>query len=303
MHCALKYTAAILLLAGSGWVRAGEDALFWSIETAEGHAGYLLGTIHSEDPRVLEFSPAFLARLSGSQVFAMELVPDLPTLARLQSYMRLGDGEHLAGRIGEARFETLVRALAAYGVSREQASAMKPWAAMMTLSVPRPRTGLFMDLALSLRAQGNGLRLAGLETLEEQLSFLENMSPGVQMELLDHALANFAHVDEVHERMVDIYLGGDLRALVSETDAQMAGLATDTRQWFMREGIDARNRRMLASLLAELDGHTVFAAVGALHLPGEQGLVALLRGAGYRLTPMPLPFASVDVSVQEALNR
>jgi uncharacterized protein YbaP (TraB family) len=34
----------------------------------------------------------------------------------------------------------------------------------------------------------------------------------------------------------------------------------------------------------------VFVAVGALHLPGESGLIALLRQNGFRLEPHPLPF-------------
>ena len=63
---------------------AGEQqSLFWAIESGHERAGYLLGTIHSEDPRVLEFTEEFLASLRGSSMFAMELVPDLPTLARL----------------------------------------------------------------------------------------------------------------------------------------------------------------------------------------------------------------------------
>ncbi|MCH7507753.1 MAG: TraB/GumN family protein [Proteobacteria bacterium] len=38
----------------------------------------------------------------------------------------------------------------------------------------------------------------------------------------------------------------------------------------------------------------VFVAVGALHLPGDQGLVSLLRENGYILKPEPLPLRSPD---------
>ncbi len=45
-------------------------------------------------------------------------------------------------------------------------------------------------------------------------------------------------------------------------------------------------------LLAELETGTVFAAVGALHLPGDNGMVALLRSEGYTVKPGPFsPFA------------
>jgi uncharacterized protein YbaP (TraB family) len=43
-------------------------------------------------------------------------------------------------------------------------------------------------------------------------------------------------------------------------------------------------------LLPLLEKDRVFVAVGALHLPGESGLLALLRQQGFRLEPEPLPF-------------
>jgi uncharacterized protein YbaP (TraB family) len=57
----------------------------------------------------------------------------------------------------------------------------------------------------------------------------------------------------------------------------------------MEQGIDARNGRMLESLLLQLEDKRVFVAVGALHLPGEKGIVELLRQSGFSLTPLPLP--------------
>jgi hypothetical protein len=52
---------------------------------------------------------------------------------------------------------------------------------------------------------------------------------------------------------------------------------------------------MADSLLQLLEQDTVFAAVGALHLPGEQGLINILRRHGFVLDPLPLPFATSPV--------
>jgi uncharacterized protein YbaP (TraB family) len=265
------------------------DGLFWSV-TGENGRSYLLGTIHSEDPRVLEFTDEFIAALGACDVFAMELVPDLPTLASLMERMNYKEGTSLPGVIGQTRFEALTAALAVYHLPAEQVARMKPWAAMMTLSVPPPETGLFMDFSLSLRASGSGLKVIGLETLEQQLSFLENMPLEQQLELLDQALQDFTGVQEVHDRMVDSYLGGSLEALLVDVQQQMADLKPETRHYFMQQGIIDRNHTMLESLLPQLQQGCVFTAVGALHLAGPDGLIDLLRAKGYQVEALASPF-------------
>ncbi len=268
-----------------------DRALLWKIEK-DGHTrGYLLGTIHSEDPRVLEFSEEFLALLKTNEIFAMEMVPDLPTLARLTEYMHYPTGQDLQSVIGHERFEALKTALSDYYVPFEFISRMKPWAAMMTLSTPPPVTGFFMDLSLSLRASGSGLKVVGLETLEQQLSFLEDMPLEMQLSLLDQAIADVDKVTQVHDEMVAMYLGGDLAKLQALSYEQMQEAGIETRDYFIQSGINDRNLRMLDTLNTQLQQGSVFAAVGALHLAGGTGLVNLLREQGYTMKPQPMPLA------------
>ena len=184
------------LAAGAGVSSdAGATSLYWSIARDGEPVGYLLGTVHSEDPRVLDFPDAFIEQITSNRFFAMEMVPDLPTLARLTEYMQYQDGTRLAEVAGEERYERLQEALAAYSMPPEWISRMKVWAAMMTLSVPPSSTGLFMDLSLSLRAAGARMKVVGLETLEQQLAFLEDMPMEQQLELLDHALDEYRKVE------------------------------------------------------------------------------------------------------------
>jgi len=267
-----------------------DRAVFWAIEKDGNPAGYLLGTIHSEDPRVLEFSENFLSKLRKSEVFAMEMVPNLANLARLTEYMHYPPGQSLESVLGSARFNALVTALSAYKVPLDFIKRMKPWAALMTLSTPPPETGFFMDLSLSLRASGNGLRIVGLETLEQQLSFLEDMPMAMQLNLLDQAIAESHRVQDTHDQMVDAYLKNNLQRLQVLSDTELQAIGTDERNYFFEQGIIARNLRMLQSLLPLLENNSVFVAVGALHLPGDDGLLGLLRQNGYQLKPLDMPF-------------
>ena len=258
-------------------------------------AGYLLGTIHSEDPRVLDFPESFLHQLESNQVFAMELVPDLPTMKKLNEYMHYQDGTSLESQLGPERFAKVRELLLShYQVPADRLELMKVWAVVMTLSVPPPETGLFMDFSLSLRATGSGLRVVGLESLDQQLSFLEDMPAVQQLELLDQALVEYDRVGELHDQMLITYLAGDLQVLKKEVEEQMDQLTLEAKNYFIVQGIDARNYHMLESLLPLLAESTVFVAVGALHLPGNQGLISLLRENGYILQPEPLPFSSPE---------
>jgi len=268
-----------------------DKAVFWAIEKEGNPAGYLLGTIHSEDPRVLDFSADFLQKLRSNAKFAMEMVPDLPTLARLTTYMNYPPGQTLESVIGPGRYEALIDALAVYKVPANFVVRMKPWAAMMTLSTPPPQTGFFMDLSLSLRASGSGLKVVGLETLEQQLSFLEDMPMPMQLNLLDQAIAEAGRVQQAHDDMVEAYLKNNLELLVSLTDEEFERVGVEASTYFLEAGIVKRNHRMLESLLPYLETGTVFTAVGAMHLPGEEGLLNLLRQNGFELLPMEMPFS------------
>ena len=274
---------------------AQDKAIYWSILDGDRQAGYLLGTIHSEDPRVLDFPESFLHQLGSNQVFAMELVPDLSTMKKLNEYMHYQDGTSLESQLGPERFAKVRELLLShYQVPADRLESMKVWAVVMMLSVPPPETGLFMDFSLSLRATGSGLRVVGLESLDQQLGFLEDMPAVQQLELLDQALVEYDRVGELHDQMLIAYLAGDLQVLKKEAEEQMDQLTLEAKNYFIVQGIDARNYHMLESLLPLLAESTVFVAVGALHLPGNQGLISLLRENGYILQPEPLPFSSPE---------
>ena len=222
----------------------------------------------------------------------MEMVPDVYSLERLTGYMHYPPGQNLESVIGADRYSALQSALSGYQVPSEFVSRMKPWAAMMTLSTPPPETGFFMDLSLSLRASGSGLKVVGLETLEQQLSFLEKMPMPMQISLLDQAISESGQVVEVHGQMVDAYLENNLLVLQALSDEQFEAVGESASNYFIESGIHERNQRMAQSLLSQLEHNLVFVAVGALHLPGEKGMLNILRQHGFVLSPLALPFSN-----------
>jgi uncharacterized protein len=78
-----------LLLAISCTAQA---QVFWSVTDDEGRQNWLLGTVHSEDPRLLEFSEELLDAIKQGDRLALELVPDMAVLERLQQAMHFDNG-------------------------------------------------------------------------------------------------------------------------------------------------------------------------------------------------------------------
>lgn len=284
--------AALLAVLAFSVCQAADQRLLYTLSKDGAVRGYLLGTVHSDDPRVVNFSPQFTEALKSCDRFAMEIVPDQPTLSRLMDYMHYDDGSKLVDRIGKERYERLLKVVQGYHLTADQMTTMKVWAAMITISIPPPENGLFMDLALALQAAGFGLKVVGLETLEEQLSFLQDMPADQQLIMLDQALDEFDQLPEFYDELIEDYLKSDLAALRAQSESQMEELPAETAEYFFSKGIDARNLLMSHRLVAELESGNVFAAVGALHLPGERGIVSLLRSKGFTVEPAPFsPFA------------
>lgn len=257
--------------------------VFWSVSDEEGRQSWLLGTVHSEDPRLLEFRPELMEALAQADRVALELVPDSSMLAQLNEAMHFRNGG-LDQVIEAELYEQVVELMEQeYGMGEPAVRRMRPWAAAMTLSLPPPQTGLFMDLALSFRASGMGKDVVALESLEEQLAFLEGLDEPLQIELLRQAVADHGRIPELFEQLITTYLSGDLDELERQSFAQMSELDPAIVEHFNQVGLVERNRIMLERARPWLEEGGLIIAVGALHLPGEDGLIELLRAEGYQV--------------------
>lgn len=260
--------------------------VLWSVQSHDGQRNWLLGTVHSEDPRLLDFPPELLDALAQSQRLALELVPDMAMLETLNQAMNFPQ-PRLPELLESELYQELVRIMESeYGMGEPAVRHLRPWAAAMTISIPPPQTGLFMDLALAVRARSLGLEVIALERLEEQLDFLAGMSEPMQIELLRRAVNDFPRQGELFEDLMQAYLSADLDRLEAVALEQMSQLDPDLRRHFEQIGMVQRNHTMVERAVPMLEQGGLMIAVGALHLPGQDGLIALLREAGFTLEPV-----------------
>jgi uncharacterized protein YbaP (TraB family) len=141
-------------------------------------------------------------------------------------------------------------------------------------------------MALYNQAAAAGKRVYGLETIAEQVGAMETMSIELQVAMLRDAVAQHHQLDQIIEQLINAYLRRDLKALETISYVVMQNGDDRVAAIFNTEVVDRRNYRMLERMQPRLREGNAFIAVGALHLPGDNGLLNLLRNKGYRVSPV-----------------
>ncbi len=249
------------------------ESLLWQINKDSLKPSYIFGTMHSEDQRVLNLIPLISERFKTADNVAFEVLMDMPTMTKSANAMFILGTKTLDKLVDSELFARIVTVLKPYKIASNMVKYFKPWAVMLILNMPPSKTGKFLDLQLYKQAQQLQLPTHGLETVDEQLAVFEVMSIEDQVFLLKESLKTSP---DILEQMLELYLQGDLNALLklSHTDdAIIKGL--------YKRLIDDRNLKMLKRMEKLLQKGNAFIAIGALHLPGEKGVLQLLKQRAY----------------------
>lgn len=266
-------------LAAADW----RQGLLWEIGRAGQPASYLFGTIHSEDPAVLALPAPVQQAFDKAERVVLEVRLDLDAMLFSSQTMLLGEGRRLSEITGKALFEQTSRAIQTRGIPEIVLDRMKPWAAAVTLSMPAAETGEVLDMLLYQQALQAGKQVFGLESIREQLAVFDNMPEQDQLILLRDAVKNFPQIDAMHRELLDAWRQRDLATLMAINTAAMQTGDQKLAAEFQDRLIVRRNQLMAERLQPYLQEGNVFVAVGALHLPGETGLLNLLEQRGYTI--------------------
>lgn len=277
------------------------EAMLWRIEAPDGQVSHLYGTMHVTDPRIVELDAAADAALDASKTLVIETTDILDpaaimaTMAAQPDLMMFTDATTLSSLLADEDRKRIEAAMAERGLSLGAVDKMKPWmiAAMVTLptcELARKSAGAeILDVALATRARAAGIAIEGLETTAEQLGAMAALPLDFHMRALVETVALGEMIDDVIETMVVIHARGEPGLFWPFFQAALPGDASDgiAIAGFEQSVIVDRNHTMAERMAPILDAGGAFVAIGALHLPGDEGVVALLREAGYSVTPLP----------------
>lgn len=272
----------VFLLGFMAVAQAQDKGLLWKLEAPGGKTSYLFGTMHSDDRRVTDFSPAVMQALLDSELFLMELQPPQDPSVYLMKEGRL---DHM---LTEEEFVEVIKLADFHSMHTDIATTMKPWLLAVIFDLPKPQSPYTLDAMLMSLAQSRSKPIRALETIEEHFTVLDSFSIEDQLVMLRSVLKRTPEQRERNfEELVKTYLSGDLDKII-EVNARQSGEQLPPELWerVLQKLLDERNVRMAERIQQQAAERSIFIAVGAAHLPGKGGLLARLRSAGYQVSPV-----------------
>lgn len=288
-HGATARAAAIVIAVAMSVLGAAAQVL-WRV-TADGPAGaghtsYVLGTMHTAEPEMLDTLAGLAEALEHvAAVYVEVLSSDMALTPATMACAIAPSDSTLQRLLSPAALDSVCRYVSTFGVdgarTLEALGKMKPAMLDAFLEVRRSSasTGVPMDIALQHRATAMGKDVRALETAEQQVRMLMGTPVAEQLEALMESVRAPEAAQAVSDSLVAAYRRQDLEAISGMLGREM-------KQTYAERLLYARNRAWAAVLVPAMRHRSVLVAVGAGHLVGAQGLMAMLRSAGFDVSPV-----------------
>jgi uncharacterized protein YbaP (TraB family) len=281
----MRLLSIISLIFISQAALSQENALLWKISgNGLDEPSYLFGTIHFLCPEKMVMSDALNESFKETDQLVLELDFDDPSMmTTMQGLMTMQDGITLSSLMDEEEYQrTDDYFQKEMGISLEQVANYKPF---FLYSMLYPKilgcTPASYELSLMQMAQEMNLEVVGLETIEEQMSFIDKIPLEKTADMLAEGVAEIDSSQKEFNKMVDLYLAEDL-----ETLYEMIQKSEEDIEGFEQFMLIDRNISWIDRIGDLAKEKSSFFAVGAGHLAGDQGVIRLLQEAGYTLTPI-----------------
>lgn len=273
--------------------------LLWKVTAKNStKSSYLFGTMHVSDKRVFRFSDSLLPALYRSEAFAGEMdfekiLPQMMNLVFLKKKSRMRE------EMSKEDYEILDEKLqSTFGVPFDSMNTQDTWLYEMFLSRSRGEgyhkdKETFLDTYLAAVAAQNKKNMLGLETLQEYSDWNNRQTDKQKAKILLSLIKEKEEDDEETSKdtlrspdeLMEMYCAGDVQKM-----HEIFMDSTEIGSKFIFSSLYFRNVNMVNRMDSIMKKQSLFAAVGALHLGGDSGMVKLLRAKGYTVEPVAASF-------------
>jgi uncharacterized protein len=262
-----------------------DKALLWEISgNGLTRPSYLYGTIHAICPADMVLSETLRATMKNTNQLSLEIDMDDPgMMAAMLKAVPMKDGSTLKSLLSDQEYTKLSQYFSqTMGMDLQLVQNWKPIMLSSLLFTkmldcqPQSYETTFMKMA-----KEQGKEVIGVETLENQLATLDQIPYKKQAELLLESLEKSDEQKKMFQQMVSLYKQQDIEGFQEIFKEASVGMDNFTEVLLVQ-----RNKNWIPVIAREAKEMPTFFAVGAGHLSGDQGVIALLRQAGFTVKPV-----------------
>ncbi|WP_326525885.1 TraB/GumN family protein [Sphingomonas sp.] len=260
------------------------DPALWVVKDADTTI-YLFGTVHVLKPGLSWFDEAVKTAFDDSKELVLEMVePDAQTMQGIimSKAIAAPGTPALSTQLPEDKRDYYLKSIGELGIPAQAADRLKPWFAGMTLTMGPvmkagydPKQGA--EKVLTEAAKAAGKPVSGLETAEQQIGFFDGMTAEAQLTFLKTTLDELPKGVQTLDTMIVDWAKGDPDALARTMNEGLKD-SPEVAKTILYD----RNARWATWIHERMkQPGTVFVAVGAGHLAGDNSVQAKL--ADYQL--------------------
>jgi uncharacterized protein YbaP (TraB family) len=259
-----------------------EKSLLWEISGKNlKQPSFLFGTVHLICPADFSLSDSLKNAVAKTSQLALEIDMDDPGLmSTMTKNMFMAGGKTLKEILNEQQYVQLSRFykdslgmdIAAFGRAKPF-MMMGPMFSKILGCEPQSYEISLMGLAAKQKSE-----IVGLETIEEQMAVFDTIPYDRQAEMLIKIIDKLPETKSEFRDLVLLYKKQDLQSLYDLTLKSEFGLDGQDEVMLFK-----RNQNWIRRIDKMVQEKSTFIAVGAAHLGGEKGVIALLRKEGYKV--------------------
>jgi uncharacterized protein YbaP (TraB family) len=245
---------------------------------------YLFGTIHMICSEDLPFSISIVEAMKETKAFYMEFnMDDTLAMTKVAGEMMMPAGYSFKSLLPAADYNLLNKYFTdSIGLSLLTVDRMKPMVIMSmlmekTVTCPNP---VSCESMLLLLAKEHGMSIHGLEKAEDQLAIFDSIPDKEEAESLVKTVKDMAASRKDYQQLLDAYYTADINQIFDLI------IQEDDIARYKTLMLDNRNHNWIPVITTQIQKTPSFFACGAGHLGGKDGVIALLRKAGYTVTPV-----------------
>jgi len=270
------------LVVGGSRAEAASGCI-WKVTGPTGGTLYLGGSIHALRSTDYPLPSGYNRAFDISTRIALEVDPKAleTSSSGLLKAGKYPKGDNLKNHVDPRTYDYLRRFFGLLKIPEEKFSLYRPWCLVLFLESPGSSFShdLGVDEFITNRARANGKPIVGLESADEHSTVFSGLSDRQSEALLLVTLIPTGNSGGGSDQVLNAWRRGDVETLSRSLYAAYADFPA-----FAERVLGARNRRWVPKLEGYLrSGQTYFVVVGAAHLGGGQGLLALLRARNCKL--------------------